>query len=212
MSLLTHRRALLTAKGINKLPYEYQQVEYLESTGTQYIDTEFIPHHYPIMQVEYQAVSIPAPGERQSLFGSSIEKSSRFLLSYNGASLTGIGDGFSTKNHNLCRDKKRHICVINTKTLTIYIDDILAVNANEFLNDNNFTVLLFAFNRSGVATGMSKTKIFFAKCWNDDTLVRDFIPCYRKADNEAGLYDLVNGKFYTNKGTGEFILGNGIAN
>jgi hypothetical protein len=30
---------------------------------------------------------------------------------------------------------------------------------------------------------------------------------YRKADNKPGMYDIVNGGFYTNKGTGEFIVG-----
>jgi len=33
------------------------------------------------------------------------------------------------------------------------------------------------------------------------------IPCYRISDNKPGMYDLVNGAFYTNAGTGEFILG-----
>jgi hypothetical protein len=29
----------------------------------------------------------------------------------------------------------------------------------------------------------------------------------RKSDNVIGLYDVINGKFYTNSGTGEFIKG-----
>ena len=41
-------------------------------------------------------------------------------------------------------------------------------------------------------------------------MVRDLIPCYRKVDNVAGMYDLVNDVFYTNEGTGEFIIGNVI--
>lgn len=41
----------------------------------------------------------------------------------------------------------------------------------------------------------------------DGDLVRDFIPCYRKLDNVAGLYDMVNDEFYTNIGTGTFTLG-----
>ena len=38
--------------------------------------------------------------------------------------------------------------------------------------------------------------------------VRDFVPCVRQEDNAAGLYDLVEGKFYANStGTGEFTAG-----
>lgn len=39
------------------------------------------------------------------------------------------------------------------------------------------------------------------KIWDDGTLVRDFIPVYRKSDNKPGLYDLVNGVFYSNEAT-----------
>ena len=39
---------------------------------------------------------------------------------------------------------------------------------------------------------------------------RNFIPCYRKSDNKLGLYDLVEGKFYTNQGTGDFERGKDI--
>ena len=38
-------------------------------------------------------------------------------------------------------------------------------------------------------------------------LIYDFIPCYRKSDNVAGMYDLVSEQFFTNVGTGEFIVG-----
>ena len=45
------------------------------------------------------------------------------------------------------------------------------------------------------------------KIWNDsNVLVRDFIPCYRKSDNVAWLYDLVNNIFYTNSGTWTFTV------
>ena len=38
-------------------------------------------------------------------------------------------------------------------------------------------------------------------------LVRDMVPCYRKADNVPGFYDLVSGSFSTNAGTGSFVTG-----
>lgn len=37
-----------------------------------------------------------------------------------------------------------------------------------------------------------------------DTLVRDFVPCYRKNDSVSWMYDLVNGQFYTNSWSGTF--------
>lgn len=42
------------------------------------------------------------------------------------------------------------------------------------------------------------------------SLILNFIPCYRKSDNEPGMYDTVNNVFYTNAGTGTFIIGNDV--
>lgn len=36
------------------------------------------------------------------------------------------------------------------------------------------------------------------------------VPCYRKSDNEIGMYDMFSGNFYTNAGTGKFSKGNDI--
>ena len=40
--------------GINGLPKEYQKVEYIESTGTQYIDTEYKPNSKNTHSLKYQ--------------------------------------------------------------------------------------------------------------------------------------------------------------
>ena len=50
-------------------------------------------------------------------------------------------------------------------------------------------------------------QLYGCKIWDDDILVRNFVPCYRVSDNKPGLYDLVNDEFLTNSGTGEFTLG-----
>ena len=57
----------------------------------------------------------------------------------------------------------------------------------------------------GDVTGLQKIK--YCKIWEEDNLIRNLVPCYRKSDNKLGLYDIVNGKFYTNQGTGEFTAG-----
>lgn len=51
-------------------------------------------------------------------------------------------------------------------------------------------------------------RVYYAKYYDStDTLVRDFIPCYRIADWVIWLYDLVNEVFYTNSWTWTFTKG-----
>ena len=42
------------------------------------------------------------------------------------------------------------------------------------------------------------------------TPLRNFIPCYRKADKVGGLYDTISGEFFENQGTGKFLIGGEI--
>ena len=68
------------------------------------------------------------------------------------------------------------------------------------------------------AGNFCKEKLYNCQIYDGETLVRNFIPCYctetvinvEKKQCQAGtvgLYDTVEGKFYTNQGTGEFIKG-----
>lgn len=54
----------------------------------------------------------------------------------------------------------------------------------------------------------SHTRMFYAKFYGKDgALLRDFIPCKRRSDGKPGMYDAVNGGFYTNQGTdADFLL------
>lgn len=50
-------------------------------------------------------------------------------------------------------------------------------------------------------------RIYSLKFIYDGDIVRDFVPCYRISDNVAGMYDMANGVFYTNSGSGSFTVG-----
>ena len=84
----------------------------------------------------------------------------------------------------------------NDKSTTVAISGITVANeANLFM---------FSYNIYNIHPNL---RIYGCKIYNSDKLIRDFIPCYRKADNVSGMYDVVNKKFYTNAGTGNFLIG-----
>ena len=72
------------------------------------------------------------------------------------------------------------------------------------------TMYLGALHRTN-STGYYNTnhnvRIFSCQIYDGGTLIRDYLPCRRKSDSKPGLYDLINGAFYPNAGTGEFTLG-----
>lgn len=72
----------------------------------------------------------------------------------------------------------------------------------------SFKQLLFAYRTNAY---YFNGKIYYFK-WLDSNneLKLDLVPCYRKADNEIGMYDTVNDTFFTNQGTGTFTKGQDV--
>ena len=76
-----------------------------------------------------------------------------------------------------------------------------------FKNEETFTTVYNAQLFSAKVNNLNfiaTLKIYSCQIYDNGTLVRNFIPVLRKSDNEIGMLDLVEGKFYTNAGTGKF--------
>jgi hypothetical protein len=177
---------------------EYQEVEYLEGMGTQYIDTGL--DYFADFEVGIKLknnVSNKALGNGRSFCLQRISADNpcwQFT--------TGSGKSFLTS----VPITERHI--MKWKDNKAYADGVLLAEHIKHDNAGN-RMHLFAVTNDGTAyPGV----IYFCKLWDSNgNLVRDLIPCYRKSDNKPGLYDLVTNAFFTNAGTGEFLVGSDIS-
>ena len=69
-----------------------------------------------------------------------------------------------------------------------------------------YPVMLFGLNNIGTLNAsLGKCIIYKWTAYSKGIAVCDLIPALRIADSKPGMYDLVTGQFFTNKGTGEFI-------
>ena len=71
------------------------------------------------------------------------------------------------------------------------------------------TLWIFALHRDNCYTSKPQTCYYF-KIWDNDALVRDYVPCVRVSDNVAGLYDKVNKTFVTSANGNPIIAGNDL--
>ena len=87
-------------------------------------------------------------------------------------------------------------------------------SANDFVfSDSSFTATgnLYLFSVNGGGTYDNATmKLYSCQIYDNDTLVRDYVPC-QKPDGTVGLWDDVNSVFYGNAGTGTFTAGPVVA-
>ena len=80
-----------------------------------------------------------------------------------------------------------------------------ATRTSTTLNTSN----LYIFNFNPTDSRTAQAKIYYFKIYNNDVLLRDFVPC--SYNGEPGFWDKVECKFYGNKGSGTFTLGTEVS-
>lgn len=187
-----------------RLPIDYQEVEYIESTGTQYIDTGFIPSSNTSIEIKVISTGNTHTALYCARNAYSVKTYTAHLLNGNQLRV----DYGSTMNTiaNYSKDVP-HIYKQN-KNL-VYVDNQLVKTMENIEFTAQYNMFLFAAHTEGTSIGNigNTLKLYYCQIYDGDVLVRKFIPCYRKSNGEIGLYDTVNGKFYTNQGTGTFLKG-----
>ena len=184
-----------------KLPSQYQQVEYIESTGTQYIDTGFIADSNTTVEMKVFNKSTATAclycgrtGFTEKTFSAFFIDGNALRVDYGNYQYTNLMTITSDTVYTYKHDKNLIYVndqLIKTKTLT----------ESEF--NTGYNMYLLASHVSGkTLSNIAKLELYYCKIWDNDVLVRDFIPSYKKDTGEIGLYDTVEGKFYTNQGTG----------
>lgn len=173
----------------------YTELDYIESSGIQCINTGIAP----TTDMEVEISFIPTGGlAENAIFGSSWSASGFFLMLYqnkirwhSGGTAIDIGS-YQVGDIITCRCANNYIIVNGIK-------HTIAGGTN---STNNIMILDdMGYNSS--KKGMGRIK--YVKMWSGGTVVRDYIPC--KQGNAIGLYDKVNKTFYNNAGQGTFIAG-----
>ena len=179
---------------IVQIPDEYQEVEYLESTGIQYIDTGYIPNSNTKIEIQFMAINnsdssnIPLFGARTSI--NSTDSYTTFFKTTTGngridySTSSGKSTAFpSDKKITFLKDKEKN-----------YIDGELK-NSNSTSNFfGTYSLYLNNVNTSGASydSTLLSNKLYYTMIWNNGNLVRNFVPVIRKSDNKPGMLDLAN--------------------
>lgn len=181
----------------------YLEIEYLESNGTQYIDTGIIASDSIITEVKCQSFV-----NNKCIVGMGTTASQRYQI-YAGS------NGYYYNRFDGVENTLGNVPI--TEVATIKLDPIArktSINGTEF--ELNWTgsvqsrsLWLFGRNQTSSPNNyLSTTKMWYCKMWDGKTLVRDFVPCRRYSDGKLGMYDRVTKTFFVNATESEFIAGN----
>lgn len=201
---------LLFEKAAPLIPRAYKQLDYIQGTGQQYIDTGIKMN---------SSVNIEIDAEIRQF---------AWHRGDTGSNIAGIFGNINCGDSggNRCgfrwyTERNFYFYYSNTGWPTTYPTDDQFYARNLYRNDHHQLYINNSFFMSGTDGDWSGAtnnalifsqgenakagmKLYRAKLWDNDVLVRDMYPVKRKSDNAVGLYDVVSKTFFGNAGTGVF--------
>ena len=210
---MDRRRLLMLQQKKEGLPDGYTQLEYLQSDGTQWINTEYILQSSDTVELKAEYVR-------------------RGSLNYTTAYLCGSDIAFD-RGFSIAEDTKAHgvkgvfgsirilsevsprvgiefVVVLSISLLRVVVGETITEVSKEAetYTPLDWPLYLFTTNRNGTAfDGAFIGKIYYAKITNSQgDMTLNCIPCL-DANGVPCMFDLVSRKSFYNVGSGSFTWG-----
>lgn len=182
----------------SRLPPGYTEVSYIESHGSEFIDTRIIDGLDTEVELDAQFTQ---NGIDHILMASNLcmvfyNYLSTFYIQCFGASIS------------LSADLKRHKIFysgVYNNAYVIYDGERIEFDHAPGVG-GGYSYYLFARNNAGSLGWPAFGRIYSCKIWKAGELVRDYIPCINSSER-AGLFDTVSQTFYDNQSSGDFTYG-----
>lgn len=205
------RRLMAFEKSGGGLPDGYTAVNYLQSSGTQWIEMGVAPNQNTKAVLKIKINTFTSRGA--SLIGSRIDANSNnqfttYLDDYDGTRFLFRMDG-QTKAISwtgLTTDKI-YIVTLSGTEMKAELEDGTAVFSKTFsVSDFTSAVTMALFRAKNVSGDYFQGRIYSCKHYSGDELIQDFVPCL-DTDSVPCMFDLVSRKPFYNVGTGSFTWG-----
>ena len=196
-------------------PSQYIKLEYIESTGTQYIDTGYVPTNATRLDIKYKVTQLPSDLRSGAVpIGARVAWQDRMF---------GIFSPVNQQNTNMLMEanvaltfsfnplNKEIIATIDIPNNYRAFDvegTVYSSNASYAKVTYVYPLYMFQQNLAGiVSTSDAHIRIYYVQIKENNVLVRNFIPARRITDKAIGMYDTVTQTFFENQGAGTFIAG-----
>ena len=202
------------------LPYD-AEVEYIESTGTQYIVLDFL--QASVLRIVTMTTITNGDGSEMDLVGNQDDTTGRFVLGVYGNKIFGYSRNGANNDINVMSGTILTNTIYNIECVFDTLSDTkkLVVNGQEFVHNKCTNIS----NSQSKVTVLRNTLIsgspsayrgaLYALClFKDESKWYDLIPVRftnELGQSEGAMYDRVSRKLFRNAGTGAFTIGPDVA-
>ena len=198
-----NKTSSFTVNVTNVIPAEYQQVEYIQSNGTQAIQTNIAPRNTRTV-VDFEIVS-KASSRDNFITGVYNDNNQRYYAAWINSSgkYVAVNRGNTQKWSKTSDTGRRHVIDYNNARHQVLFDGNAVATDDTFaVTSGDNKIAIFCRGRDTTSTYLSTSsiaKIYGVKYENNANgdALGEFYPCYRKADGVIGMYDAVTQTFYT---------------
>ncbi|MCQ2393432.1 MAG: hypothetical protein MJ249_04015 [Kiritimatiellae bacterium] len=183
----------------------YERLSYIQSNSKgEYIDTGVIGKNGIHMEIDVKMISNGGSamlvGERPKYPGAT----SNCGFWVNGDGIPAIGYGLIDSGYETgASGIKNTRCVLTNSHARLFKDGVMIIDRTDNTTFNsNVSITLFALHTSSkvenTGTRVITAQVFGLKIWDENTLLRDFVPVRRVSDGKVGLIDRAHAdQFYT---------------
>ena len=198
-----------TDKVYEYLPIGYKECKYIQSTGTQYIDTGVKGNSEIKIDTIFE---ITSTRQTQFFFGSRQSVSAQTFCFLSVAGTDNPWSFRSDFNNNFGVIQNERISNMTGYPLFHVIKDknVTTIENNEYQNSisygnftSNYNIYIFAVNNNNNASNFSYMKLYSFKVFKNDILIQNLIPCLDDNDVPC-FYDSITKQTYYNRGSGTF--------
>lgn len=198
--------------GGKRKPYD-AEVEYLESTGTQYIKTDIIPTIGYTYKMKFRSTGVVNYGY---LFGVNWNDDTGAVKFFGLRRLVSQArfqsQGFSVGTVPYEEDIDYDITINGGEAGTL--NEFRLADGRAFSSNSKISVSptlpmnLLAVNNNNNVAYQNKARLYSFSIASNGEMILDLIPV--RKGNIGYMYDRVSGQLFGNQGTGEFVLGSDI--
>lgn len=203
-----------------RLPIEYQEVEYIEATGTQYIDTGLYLADFKELYSEIAFTQIDETTQYSGLY----DTNRSWAVGIRGTNHIAWAYPTTYSSQYLCETNitptvnQKYKIFASAPLKSVRVKNQTGYSQYVGYSSGTDTLPFLIGARNHISSGVElycharySDWIFYDYDSNNEIAeVAHFIPCYRKSDNEIGMYDKVRNVFKGNAGTGTFLKGGDV--
>lgn len=189
--------ALTEDTSLVKNKADYVLIDYIESTGAQYLDTGMLNTNVSQIEFKFTPTANNTAGQ---LYLSGYN--GKFDIYENSSNVTSCCLNILASTYSAYTISNTDINTISIETTKLQINDLDEVKISKTVKDglsaDTPTNIMVGAGYTTSANYYSKAKFYGLKLWDlDGNLVRDLRPVKRVSDSVVGLYDFINDVFYS---------------